>query len=589
MPMQLKTDHPLFSNITAFICVDDDGVIKDLKGAQTCTPDASVTTGTGSYGRHFVTNILSNNARGVTLAPGIATKTTSSREQTMFVVVNNVDSVVGTRGFVIPAGLAGTDAAWSVGLTTGGQVKLIGASGGSTSQVGTTNLINAGACSFGGFVNSSTNWAAFVNGAVEASANSNVGNAGDSTAAGKLIGGYPSGSFGGTAAKYVYFVQFNKVLTAQEISDLHNSLGANNTFALLEPPVPQVPQGTVTMGSVSALTHQSATVPFTYSASDQTGFQYRINGGTPEAIAASPINLTGLTASTTYTVEVRAVNATGNGAWSTPTNFTTSATPQVPQGTVTVGTVTSITNNSASVPFTYSESDQTGFQYSLNGTANPVTVPSGTSPIALSGLISSTAYTIQVRAVNATGNGTWSTAQNFTTSAAPQVPQGTFTVDTITVTSSTASVPYTYSASDQTSIQYTLNGGTTTFTASASPQVLSGLSANTTYTIQFRAINANGNGAWSTGVQFTTSNVATANFTLTALANNAGVVWATTANVTVDVYNPTTGALVVRKTNLTTDSNGNLPVTDAAMSTATTYTALITIGSARGVVSVTTS
>lgn len=341
-----------------------------------------------------------------------------------------------------------------------------------------------------------------------------------------------------------------------------------------------VPQGTTTIGTISGVTASAASVPFTYSASDQTGFEYRINGGTPVAVASSPISLTGLTASTTYTVEVRAVNATGAGTWSTSTQFTTSAAAQVPQGTVTVGTVTGITNNSASVPFTYSASDQTGFQYRLNG-GTATTVPSGISPIALSGLTASTAYTIEVRAVNATGNGAWSAVSNFSTTAAPQVPQGTFTIGTITASQTTASVPFTYSASDQTSIQYRLNSGAAQ-TASASPQSLTGLTASTAYTIEFRAVNATGNGAWSSVANFTTTAPVTASFTLIDLVNNAGAPQANTSGITVDVYNIATGALVVRKTGLTSTAGADLAVSDAALVAGTTYNVVISIGAAIG-------
>ena len=83
------------------------------------------------------------------------------------------------------------------------------------------------------------------------------------------------------------------------------------------------PQGTVTIGNISAQ-ENSASVPFNYSDTDQTGFEYQVDNG---AITngTSPISITGLTASTTYAIKVRAVNATGVGDWSTSSSFTTSA------------------------------------------------------------------------------------------------------------------------------------------------------------------------------------------------------------------------------------------------------------------------
>lgn len=482
MAMQLKTSHPLFANITAFICVDDDGVIKDLKGAQTCTPDASVTTGTGTYGRHFVTNILSNNARGVTLAPGIATKNFANTAQTMFVVVNNVDSVVGTRGFVLSV-MTGTDAPWSAGLTSAGQVKLVAGAGSSTA--GTTALLNNGEHSFGGVVNGNTNWTAFADGAIEASANTNFGNSTD-TGLGKAIGGATSGGFGGLAAKYVYFVQFNKALTAQEISDLHASLGPNNTFALLELP---------------------AAVPVAFSGS--------VNNQNATVGVSGSMDLSGF--------------FTGN-----------------------------------QTPFTYSlvAGSLTGTGLSLNTSTGVISgTPSATGTIG--GLI--------VRATDTANNTAQTNLFDIIVSAAPQVPQGTFTVGTITVGQTTASVPYTYSASDQTSIQYRIGGTGTLQTASASPQSLSGLTAGTAYTIEFRAVNATGNGAWSTPAEFTTSAPTVASITSEPLKNNAGVLLANKALNYVAVYNANTGALVVRKTGLSTGADGRFTVSDAALVSGTNY------------------
>lgn len=180
------------------------------------------------------------------------------------------------------------------------------------------------------------------------------------------------------------------------------------------------PTGTVTIGTITP-NSTGASVQFTYSAADQTGFEYRLNGGAAVTGTTSPQVLTGLTSSTAYTIEIRAINASGQGTWSTAANFTTSApAAQVPQGTVTIGTVTT-TQTTASVPYAYSLSDQTGFEYRLNGGA---AVTATASPQSLTGLTANTAYTIEIRAINATGAGTWSAVKNFTTAA---VATGTFT------------------------------------------------------------------------------------------------------------------------------------------------------------------
>lgn len=85
-----------------------------------------------------------------------------------------------------------------------------------------------------------------------------------------------------------------------------------------------VPTGTVTIGTITPST-TSASVPYSYSAGDATGFESRLNGGAAASIGASPATISGLTASTPYSIEIRAINATGAGAWSAVANFTTEA------------------------------------------------------------------------------------------------------------------------------------------------------------------------------------------------------------------------------------------------------------------------
>jgi len=98
----------------------------------------------------------------------------------------------------------------------------------------------------------------------------------------------------------------------------------NITIATVTPiPTPLVPQGIITVGLI-VVSKNSAIVPFTYSDSDQTGFEYRFKGVVKDIGNINQFVISSLTASTPYQVEVRAINATGEGAWSAVDNFITS-------------------------------------------------------------------------------------------------------------------------------------------------------------------------------------------------------------------------------------------------------------------------
>lgn len=162
---------------------------------------------------------------------------------------------------------------------------------------------------------------------------------------------------------------------------------------------------------------------------------------------------------------------------------------QAPQGTITLGTATK-DSSSISQPFTYSLSDADSFEYRVDGG----TWQTVTSPITLTGLTADTAYLIEVRSVNSEGYG--STASTTVTTdeevVTPTVPQGTITFGTVTRTSTTFSLPITYSLSDVDSFEYRVDDGS--WIEFTSPISLTGLSPETTYGIDVRPVNATGVG-----------------------------------------------------------------------------------------------
>ena len=80
-----------------------------------------------------------------------------------------------------------------------------------------------------------------------------------------------------------------------------------------------VPCDAPTALTASNITQTSAEVSWNGTA---TGYEVRLNGGTPETVTATSKTFTGLTAGTAYTVEVRAVCESSQSAW-VSTSFTT--------------------------------------------------------------------------------------------------------------------------------------------------------------------------------------------------------------------------------------------------------------------------
>lgn len=265
------------------------------------------------------------------------------------------------------------------------------------------------------------------------------------------------------------------------------------------------PTGTVTIGTITK-TATTASIPYTYSAADQTGFEYRLNGGTPVADAASPAEPTGLTPSTAYTAEVRAINASGNGAWSAVANFTTDAGGDTTPPTFTVApAVTSITQTTATATATINET----------GNIYYVIVPQAQA----------TPSVAQVKA-----------GQNAS---------GTAPTDSGSALATT-----------------TLSDGIT------------GLTAGTAYKACFVAEDDEPTPnvqAAVTVVNFTTSAVAVGTITSQPLARNLDTLAGIVSLDYIDVRLQSTGALTVRKTGVSTNSSSIFTFSDAAITTGQTY------------------
>ncbi len=199
--------------------------------------------------------------------------------------------------------------------------------------------------------------------------------------------------------------------------------------------------------------NQQLSVAFTAPASDGgsaiTTYQYSTDGGATwlnrqTGTTASPLLITTLSADgatplsngTTYPVQIRAVNGVGNGAATASVNGTPATTPGAPTALViTPG------GNQLSVAFTAPASDGgsaiTSYQYSTDGGTSWLTRQTGTtaSPLVITTLstdgttplVNGTTYPVQLRALNALGNGPATASTNGT--PAPQIVSATTSTD----------------------------------------------------------------------------------------------------------------------------------------------------------------
>ena len=219
-----------------------------------------------------------------------------------------------------------------------------------------------------------------------------------------------------------------------ERSRAHNGVGwstwstvVNFTTSAAVPNAPSLP-------SVSSIANTTATAAWTAPASNGsalTGYGWKVcsdsggvttvaSGSTTTALSAA---ITGLTPNTDYWVFVRASNGVGWSAYSAGKLFRTSATVATAPTAVTPS---AITQTGVSLAWTAPSSDggsavtRYDIQLATNNVfsqnvVNRQTLSNVLSLAGIVGLYSGLVWYVRVRAVNAAGDGAWSTAVNFST------------------------------------------------------------------------------------------------------------------------------------------------------------------------------
>lgn len=230
-------------------------------------------------------------------------------------------------------------------------------------------------------------------------------------------------------------------------------------------------------------------------------------------VTGTTYSSTGLTASTTYYYRVRSTNATGDSAYSSNANATTTSGGTVPNQ---VTGLSATPASSSQINLTWSApSGATSYKVerSLAGAGSWTQIASGHTSTSYSatGLSASTAYDFRVRATNATGDGDYSSIASATTSGtAPAAPTGVTASaggqsDRITVSWTAPS------GADSQRVERSPNGSTGwtnvsgSLAGGATSYLNTGLSASTTYYYRVIATNASGDSSPSSTASATTA------------------------------------------------------------------------------------
>ena len=289
--------------------------------------------------------------------------------------------------------------------------------------------------------------------------------------------------------------------------------------------VPQTVPGAPSLDSQSIVGGDgSLDVGFTAPSSDGgsaiTNYQYSTDAGATwrdrqSGSTASPLHITTLSSNgttalaggTIYRVEIRAVNAVGHGVASAVATGITTTVPDAPL-------IVSADSRDSSAAIHFTPPANGGatiirFEYRLDGSVTWTDTGSLADEFVVSGLVNSTTYTFEMRAVNSVNPGPASAPRFIQALTTPGAP----VLGAIVPGDRTLSVGFTAPSSNGgspiTGYQYSTDGGATWRTRSSgttgSPLVITTESAAgaapltnaTIYATQLRAVNVAGNGAAS--------------------------------------------------------------------------------------------
>ena len=219
--------------------------------------------------------------------------------------------------------------------------------------------------------------------------------------------------------------------------------------------------------------------------------------------------LSGLTNGSTYEVQIRAVNARGNGAWSSSSTIKVGApaAPAAP-GLVSGNTRLDVSwnepaDNGSDITAYSVQHCSTGCATDSNWVSTGVAVTFASRTAAITGLTNDTTYQVRVRATNANGPGPWSNVASKKVGAPAAPAQPDTTSGNAQLGVSWAAPADSGSTISAYTVEYSSDSGATwssdnvAITLSSRTATITGLTNGTAYQVRVRATNARGSGGWS--------------------------------------------------------------------------------------------
>lgn len=317
MAYTLNTSHALYSNLVELIGVQS-GALVSHKTARTFTKHADATYGTGTYGEHFAALAGGYTAKGASFSPYLSLNTSTKPNYTVVAVVNSSGAVQGGTNSSFLSRTAGGDTIRSGGKDSSGNAygyRVTGAAMGTGARMITY-------CRIG-----ETSAKLYNNTTLDASSTSLGADYNSPDARADYLCGWDGQN--SMTASLVWLAVFDKELTLAEITDLYNSLGANNAFGLVESAASSTPttiSATLanTTGSVASVSAPKTAISGTLA--NVTGYLASGSGSLVTTITATlgnvvgSITSTGNTTNGTFTSEVLKDYA-GNVLANTALNF----------------------------------------------------------------------------------------------------------------------------------------------------------------------------------------------------------------------------------------------------------------------------